>query len=200
MKRIVTLLAIVGLCHLNTFSQKKYEMVVEKTDGTETVFNVEDIVRTFFRERTAGTGDCPDNNHPHWIDLGLPSGTLWRCCNEGASTPEGFGGYYTFGQVPSAPSLDQIKELLGYTIWVWTTQNGINGMKFTGRNGNGGTIFLPAAGQRWDGESGLVGWGGFYRSSTPNGENDAYILGFDSDGMRWYGSDRGFERSVRPVR
>lgn len=200
MKRIVILLAIVGLCHLNTFSQKKYEMVVEKTDGTETVFKVEDIVRTVFRERTDGAGDCPDNNHPHWIDLGLPSGTKWQCCNEGASTPEDFGGYYTFGQVSSAPSLDQIKELLGYTMWVWTTQNGINGMKFTGRNGNGGTIFLPAAGQRWDGESGLVGWGGFYRSSTPRDENDAYILGFDSGGARWYGSDRGFERSVRPVR
>ena len=24
---------------------------------------------------------CPDNNHPHMIDLGLPSGTKWACCN-----------------------------------------------------------------------------------------------------------------------
>ena len=47
MKRIVTLLTVVCLCHLNTFSQKKYEMVVEKTDGTKTVFNVEDVVCTF---------------------------------------------------------------------------------------------------------------------------------------------------------
>ena len=28
---------------------------------------------------------CPDDNHPHAIDLGLPSGTKWACCNVGAS-------------------------------------------------------------------------------------------------------------------
>lgn len=40
---------------------------------------------------------CPDDNHPHMIDLGLPSGTLWACCNVGASKPEEFGGYYSWG-------------------------------------------------------------------------------------------------------
>ena len=41
---------------------------------------------------------CPDDNHPHAIDLGLPSGTKWCCCNVGASTPEGYGGYYAWGE------------------------------------------------------------------------------------------------------
>ena len=41
---------------------------------------------------------CPDDNHPHMIDLGLPSGTKWACCNVGASTPEGYGGYYAWGE------------------------------------------------------------------------------------------------------
>jgi hypothetical protein len=41
---------------------------------------------------------CPDNNHPHMIDLGLPSGTKWACCNVGASTPDGYGGYYAWGE------------------------------------------------------------------------------------------------------
>ena len=41
---------------------------------------------------------CPDDNHPHAIDLGLPSGTRWCCCNVGASTPEGYGGYYAWGE------------------------------------------------------------------------------------------------------
>ena len=41
---------------------------------------------------------CPDDNHPHLIDLGLPSGTLWACCNVGSRTPEGFGGYYAWGE------------------------------------------------------------------------------------------------------
>lgn len=41
---------------------------------------------------------CPDNNHPHTIDLGLPSGTKWACCNVGATAPEAFGGYYAWGE------------------------------------------------------------------------------------------------------
>lgn len=41
---------------------------------------------------------CPDSNHPHMIDLGLPSGTLWACCNVGADTPIAYGGYYAWGE------------------------------------------------------------------------------------------------------
>lgn len=43
-------------------------------------------------------GLCPDHNHPHAIDLGLPSGTKWACCNVEASTPEEYGGYYAWGE------------------------------------------------------------------------------------------------------
>lgn len=46
----------------------------------------------------AGFLTCPDDHHPHAIDLGLPSGTKWCCCNVGASTPEGYGGYYAWGE------------------------------------------------------------------------------------------------------
>lgn len=41
---------------------------------------------------------CPDENHPHQIDLGLPSDTKWACCNVGASKPEDYGGYYAWGE------------------------------------------------------------------------------------------------------
>ena len=41
---------------------------------------------------------CPDGNHPHLIDLGLPSGTKWACCNVDASKPEDSGGYYAWGE------------------------------------------------------------------------------------------------------
>ena len=41
---------------------------------------------------------CPDSHHPHLIDLGLPSGTKWACCNVGATAPEGYGGYYAWGE------------------------------------------------------------------------------------------------------
>ncbi len=41
---------------------------------------------------------CPDSNHPHSIDLGLPSGTKWCCCNVCASVPEEYGGYFAWGE------------------------------------------------------------------------------------------------------
>ena len=36
---------------------------------------------------------------PHeYVDLGLPSGTLWATCNVGASSPEEYGDYFAWGE------------------------------------------------------------------------------------------------------
>lgn len=152
-----------------------------------------------------GLTSCPDNNHPHWIDLGLPSGTQWRCCNEGASTPEDYGKYYTFGQIASAPTLDQIIELRDNTTSEWTTQNRVKGRRFTGHNG--GTIFLPAAGlQSWNGEIVNRGSEGSYWSSTSEQYGSLVIydhLLFNSSRGAHYGSYNSrhdFRLPVRPVR
>ena len=32
------------------------------------------------------------------VDLGLPSGLLWAACNVGATTPEGYGGHFSWGE------------------------------------------------------------------------------------------------------
>lgn len=45
-------------------------------------------------------GEDPGNaveNH-EYVDLGLPSGTLWATCNVGANTPEAFGDYFAWGE------------------------------------------------------------------------------------------------------
>lgn len=34
----------------------------------------------------------------NYVDLGLPSGTLWAVCNVGADTPEGYGDYFAWGE------------------------------------------------------------------------------------------------------
>ena len=147
---------------------------------------------------------CPDANHPHWIDLGLPSGTKWACCNVGASKPEDYGGYYGFfdAEAYNSPSFDQVKELFENTTSEWTTLNGVNGRKFTGSNG--GSVFLPATG----GLSGYDGWfnvgsGGYYWTSTLN-ENQGttyYVLCFESDNVYLSGyGERIDEYFVRPVR
>lgn len=60
---------------------------------------------------------CPDNHHPHAIDLGLPSGTKWCCMNVGATSPEGYGGYYAWGET---------EEKSVYEEWTYSYYSGKN--------------------------------------------------------------------------
>ena len=50
--------------------------------------------------------NCYDNHHPHMVDLGLPSGTMWSCCNVGADKPEAYGGYYAWGELEVKDNYD----------------------------------------------------------------------------------------------
>lgn len=40
---------------------------------------------------------CSKVDEPKFVDLGLPSGTLWCSCNLGANSPEEFGNVYMWG-------------------------------------------------------------------------------------------------------
>ena len=43
------------------------------------------------------------NGHD-WVDLELPSGLKWATCNVGASSPEGYGNYYAWGETTTKSS------------------------------------------------------------------------------------------------
>ena len=99
MKKIIFLFAILVLCQSSVLGQKKYKMVIEKTNGSQVVINVEDIIHTSIPKiSNEAYLTCPDENHPHMIDLGLPSKTMWACCNTGSAKPEAYGGYYAWGE------------------------------------------------------------------------------------------------------
>lgn len=104
MKKHIPSALFVLLCTSLTATAQEI-MVFEMKDSTAHEFNVEDIRRIIFRSKEELPNDstvylsCPDDHHPHLIDLGLPSGTKWACCNVGAHKPEGSGGYYAWGEV-----------------------------------------------------------------------------------------------------
>ena len=50
---------------------------------------------------------CPDVHHPHMIDLGLPSGIRWACCNVGADKPGAHGDYFAWGETETKDSYSQ---------------------------------------------------------------------------------------------
>ena len=199
----------------------------------------------------------PEPEHD-WVDLGLPSGTLWATCNVGANSPEEFGHHFAWGETepkdvydwstykwcngsyttitkyctnseygyngfvdnkteldleddaayvnwgPSwcMPTVEQQQELYQNCSSVWTTKNGVNGRLFTGPNGN--TLFLPAAGGRWDGSLYYVGSYGYYWSRTLytcfSRSDLAYNLDFTSGYVGCDGDDRIIGFTVRAVR
>ena len=199
----------------------------------------------------------PEPEHD-WVDLGLPSGTLWATCNVGANSPEEFGHHFAWGETepkdvydwstykwcngsyttitkyctnseygyngfvdnkteldleddaayvnwgPSwcMPTVEQQQELYQNCSSVWTTKNGVNGRLFTGPNGN--TLFLPAAGCRWDGSLYYVGSYGCYWSRTLytcfSCSDLAYNLDFTSGYVGCDGDDRIIGFTVRAVR
>ena len=206
-----------------------------------------------------GNGGGGLNEHAY-VDLGLPSGTLWATCNVGAETPDGYGDYFAWGETtpkttynwstykyckvnsdgrPSkltkyntsisygtvdnltllqmrddaatanwgsgwrTPTMEQWEELVNNTTSTWTTQNGVNGRLFTANNG--ASLFLPAAGGRWDSELVDAGYVGDYWSSSlytddPGSPKDAWDFYFDSG---YYGVGDLYRyggQSVRAVR
>ena len=196
------------------------------------------------------------NGHDY-VDLGLPSGTLWATCNVGASSPEGYGNYYAWGETSTkstynwdaykyangnydkltkycdksdygnngftdnlttllpeddvatanwgsgwrTPSKTQWDELLENTTSKWTRQNGKKGRLFTSKK-NGQTLFLPAAGYRYDGSLYYAGSDGHYWSSPLYTDSPYYAwrLRFNSDFCTMGSHYRDYGRSVRPVR
>lgn len=97
-----------------------------------------------------------------YVDLGLPSGTLWKEQNE-------IDGFCTYEQAMALfgndlPTKEQFEELTILCNWTWTG----SGYKVEGPSGK--SITLPAAGYRsCDGTVSSVGSNGYYWSSTPNG-------------------------------
>ena len=127
-----------------------------------------------------------------YIDLGLPSGTLWADTNE--------EGYYTFDEAVSKyggnlPTYEQFKDLKDHCQLEWTG----NGYEITGPNGN--TMVLPAAGFiGCNGGVFCVDSLGRYWSSLPSGSDFAWRLCFDSSNMNMFYGDRCYGISVRLVK
>ena len=64
-----------------------------KAYATNSIGTAYGEIKSFTTDGTTGTLD----GHT-WVNLGLPSGTLWATCNVGANNPEDYGNYYAWGE------------------------------------------------------------------------------------------------------
>ena len=128
---------------------------------------------------------CPDANHPHAIDLGLPSGTKWACCNVGATTPEGYGGYYAWGETEE-------KEVYSMDTYIYRGRLDHN---FDHLN-DCERIGMDIAGTKYD--VAQVKWGGSWAMPTVkhfseliDNTTSKWITLNGIDGMEFIGSNNG---------
>lgn len=129
---------------------------------------------------------CAQNVPAGYVDLGLPSGTLWKKTSETNyhdynSAIKKYGG--------SLPTKKQWEELKSVCDWTWSGK----GYQIVGPNGQ--SIFLPAAGVGNEG----VGKDGKYWSSTSLDDYTAWSIDFDKNGAVIKESVRGKKASVRLV-
>lgn len=152
--------------------------VIHNNEGRE-------ILARRFETKLKKSHSCPDENHPHMIDLGLPSGTLWACCNIGADSPEDYGDYFAWGE--TSPKSVYSWETYKY----WNDSNGnvyldpgeftnigsnISGTQYDAATSNyGGEWCMPTYDQlselnsectwTWTAQNGVKG----YKVTGPNG-------------------------------
>ena len=118
--------------------------------------------------------------------------------NKTTLDPEDDVAYVKWGGTWRMPTKAEQDELFNNCTWQWTTQNGVDGNRVTGPNGN--SIFLPAAGYRYDiyysGSNGYYWSGSLFESYSSC--NACYL--FSSSGFsRWEYNVRYLGYSVRPV-
>ena len=80
---------------------------------------------------------------------------------------ERFGGKWRI------PTDEEWTKLRTTCTWAYTTQKGVYGYKVSASNGNGNSIFLPAAGYRYEAVSYRVNIDGHYWSSSLDAEHPA---------------------------
>ena len=107
---------------------------------------------------------------------------------------------YNWGASWRLPKQYEFQELINECNWIWTSENGVNGCKIIGPNGN--FIFIPAAGFRNESSISNLGMYGYLWCSTPYDDSSdvsSYHLFFNGNGKSITLSERFYGRSIRPV-
>lgn len=142
---------------------------------------------------SSGSQTIVTNNVPKgYVDLGLPSGTLWKALNE--------PGFFTFEEAISQfgiqiPSKEQWEELMVECQWNWTG----SGYMVTGPNGN--SITLPTTGFRECDGGGVNNTDhiAYYWLYVPSCPMCTLLFTFNSGGMVIHNAERCSGLSVRLV-
>ncbi len=114
-----------------------------------------------------------------YVDLGLPSGTLWKKTNEGGDQARFAYAEAAIKYGNQLPTEAQQQELKDYCYWT------LSGNQYLVTGPNGKSITLPADGYcDCNSQINFVGIGGYYWAFTREDKVNARYLFFDGNGAR----------------
>ena len=97
MKKISSLL-FVSLLMLASFTAgMEYPRGDVDYDGQVSIKDVTCLIDYLLNGTWGDEPVTPPDDH-EYVDLGLPSGTLWATCNVGANAPEEYGDFFAWGE------------------------------------------------------------------------------------------------------
>ena len=100
------------------------------------------------------------HNGHDYVDLGLPSGTLWATCNVGASSPEGYGNYYAWGETST-------KSTYNWDTYKYGNGNYDKLTKYCNKSDNGNNGFTDNLTQLQSGDDAATpAWGSGWRTPS----------------------------------
>lgn len=175
-------------------------------DPAENKINGHDYVKLGgYYWATENVGEVKDeNNASMYVGYNDTYGYYYNYANAIEATKtwnSGSGGGHTW----VLPSAAQWQALIDYCDWTWHNNyqgTGMNGYLVEGRDDtfeSDNSVFLPAAGDCYDGNVSRQRHDGNFWSSTLNGGNSAYILYFVAGRQEVVSDFRNYGNSVRAV-
>lgn len=168
MKKI-TLSLIMSMLVMFAVAQEK--LYLHKTNGEVVEYAVSEVKYIDFAEEAT---DTPDFNGHEYVDLGLPSGTLWATCNVGAETPEGYGDYFAWGETESKTSYN-------WSTYKWCDGRGDALTKYCA-DAKQGTVDNKTVLELSD-DAARANWGGDWR--IPTLEEFEELIDTDNCTLEW---------------
>ena len=132
-------------------------------DGKKTDYVVTEVDSVTFNKMM--------HNGHEYVDLGLPSGTLWATCNVGANKPEEYGDYFAWGETESKSTYNDFTykwfayEIIGTYRRFYATKYCTN--ETYGIVDNKTTLELSD-------DAAHANWGGNWRMPTAIEQNELY--------------------------
>ena len=118
MKKSILIISVISLMLASFTAGVEYQRGDVDQDGIVNIHDVTFLMNYLLEGTWPDEPVTPPDNH-EWVDLGLPSGTLWATCNVGANAPEEYGDHFAWGE--TSPK----------DVYNWDTYQWCNGSMFT---------------------------------------------------------------------